>query len=269
MKKRITLLTTALFTGAVLAAFSMNAYGAQITEDEAKTIALDDAGLTEEETASIRVTAEHDDGKQLLEVSFVTQNYEEYEYEILAESGLIYGASYEYETASEGTGAVTLEQAQEAAAAHAGELADEVTFTKTKTEKDDGRTIHELEFRTQDEKKFEYEIDADTGAVLAWDYDGKAHLVWMEENQKQDGGEASLSPAEDGPASGLEAAKNAALEKAGLSGSEVTWGRVHEDYEDGRLVYEGSFVNGTEEYEFEADAVTGEIISWEMESIFD
>ncbi len=269
MKKRITLLAAALTTGAILAAFSMNAYGAQITEDEAKTIALDDAGLAEEETASIRVTAENDDGKQLLEVSFVTQAYEEYEYEILAENGLIYGASYEYETASEGDGAMTLEQAQEAAAVHAGELADEVTFTKTKTEKDDGRTIHEIEFRTQDEKKFEYEIDADTGAVLGWDYDGKNHLVWMEENQKSNGGEASLSSAENDPASGLEAAKAAALEKAGLSDSEVTWGRVHEDYEDGRLVYEGKFYEGTQEYEFEADAATGEIISWEKESIFD
>lgn len=269
MKKRIALLTTALLTGAVLAAFSMNAYGAQITEDEAKTIALDDAGLTEEETGSIRVAAESDDGKQLLEVSFVTQNYEEYEYEILAENGLIYGASYEYKTALAGDGAMTLEQAQEAAAVHAGELADEVTFTKTKTEKDDGRTIHEIEFRTQDEKEFDYEIDADTGAILGWDYDGKAHLLWMEENQKQDDGVTSLSPAEDSPASGLEAAKAAALEKAGLSSSEVTWGRVREDYEDGRLVYEGSFLSGTEEYEFEADAVTGEIISWEMESIFD
>lgn len=267
MKKRITLLSAALLTGAVLAAFSMNVYGAQITEDEAKTIALDDAGLAEEDTVSIRAVSERDDGRQLMEVSFVTQDYEEYEYEILAESGLIYGASYEYETAAGDLGETTLEQAKQLAAEHAGETADEVTFTKEKTERDDGRQIHELEFRTQEEKKFEYEIDADTGAILGWDYDGKDHLVWMENNQGQDGG-ASFS-AENKAASGLEAAKAAALEKAGLSDAEVTWGRVHEDYEDGRLVYEGKFFHESEEYEFEADAATGEIISWERENRFD
>ncbi len=264
MKKRAALFTTALVTGAVLAAFSMNAYGAQITEEEARTIAFDDAGITEEDTVSSRVSAERDDGRQLLEVSFVTQNYEEYEYEILAESGLIFGASYEYEAASEGPGETTLEQARQIAAEHAGELEEDVTFTKEKTEKDDGRMIHELSFRTQDEKEFDYEISADEGAILGWDYDGKAHIAWIEKNQEQD---PVLT--EEGPTSGLEAAKAAALAKAGFDDTEVTWGRIHEDYEDGRPVYEGKFVHGTEEYEFEADAATGEIISWEMESIYD
>ena len=89
----------------------------------------------------------------------------------------------------------------------------------------------------------------------------------MENSQEQ--GDSASFPTEDGPASGLEAAKAAALEKAGLKDTEVNWGRVHEDYEDGRLVYEGKFFHESEEYEFEADAVTGEIISWERENMFD
>ncbi len=267
--KKITFAAAALTTGTLLAVFSMSAYGAQITEDDAKEIAFEDAGITEDETLSVRVNTEREDGRQLLEVGFVTQDYREYEYEILAENGLIYGASCECGNAAGEGRETTLEQAQQLAAEHAGELTDEVVFTKAETERDDGRRIHELEFRTQDEKEFDYEIDADTGEILSWDYDGKGHLAWMEKNQTQDGSENPLLPTEDGPVSGLEAAKDAALKKAGLSDEDVTWGRVYEDFDDGRMVYEGKFLHETDEYEFEADAATGEITDWEVESIFD
>ena len=35
--------------------------------------------------------------------------------------------------------------------------------------------------------------------------------------------------------------------------------------DDGRLVYEGEMRSGAAEYEFEIDAVTGAVLSWEVE----
>lgn len=268
MSRKITVIAGALIMGTAAAAFSVSAYGAGITEEDAKEIAFEDAGLREDDMVSVRTASENEDGRKILEVSFVTEDYEEYEYEILAESGLIYGTSYDAAaSAADDAQETSLDRAKEIAAKHAGEAADQVVFTKSGTEKDDGRTVHELEFRTEDEKVFDYEIDADTGMILSWDYDGENHLAWLEKNQ-QGSGSSSL-PAENDPVSGLEAAKDAALAKAGLRADEVTWGRVHEDFDDGRLVYEGSFFHGSDEYEFEADAATGEIISWETDSIFD
>ena len=37
------------------------------------------------------------------------------------------------------------------------------------------------------------------------------------------------------------------------------------DRDDGRLVYEGEMRDGRTEYEFEIDAVTGAVLSWEVE----
>ena len=67
----------------------------------------------------------------------------------------------------------------------------------------------------------------------------------------------------------MEAAKAAALKQAGLKSGDVTWGQVKTDYDDGRLIYEGEFFHGTLEYEFEIDGVSGMIIGWDVDSIYD
>lgn len=64
---------------------------------------------------------------------------------------------------------------------------------------------------------------------------------------------------------GLEAAKQAALDHAGVSASEATFLEAEYDYDDGRMVYEVEFhVNGTE-YEYEIDAQTGDVIKHKTE----
>ena len=44
---------------------------------------------------------------------------------------------------------------------------------------------------------------------------------------------------------------------------------LSQDYDDGRWVYEGDAYYNQTEYEFEIDAATGQVISWEQESIYD
>ena len=59
-----------------------------ITEAQAQAIALEHAGLTEQEVSRLQVRADWDDGRQEFEVEF-NAGYLEYEYEIDAASGRI------------------------------------------------------------------------------------------------------------------------------------------------------------------------------------
>ena len=61
---------------------------APITEDQAKTIALEHAGVAEQDTSRLTVRQDWDDGRQEYDVEFHV-GYIEYEYEIDAASGKI------------------------------------------------------------------------------------------------------------------------------------------------------------------------------------
>lgn len=65
---------------------------------------------------------------------------------------------------------------------------------------------------------------------------------------------------------GMDRAKSIALEHAGLSGSRVIYTHLGMGREDGRMVYEVEFrLNGTE-YEYEIDASTGRIVDYERDT---
>ena len=70
----------------------------------------------------------------------------------------------------------------------------------------------------------------------------------------------STGRASDGGYIGTEVAKNAALAHAGLTADQVTVSKVEFDVEDGRMVYEVEFWAGNVEYEYDVDAITGEIV---------
>ncbi|MDO5541545.1 MAG: PepSY domain-containing protein [Eubacteriales bacterium] len=171
MRKRFGLLA-----GMILAGMAANVSAAQITEDDAKSIVLEAAGLEEKDVSFTRTKKDREDGRDIIEVEFYTEEKDEYDYEVIAEDGVILSASYECTKPAADGKKVTLEQAKEAAAEHAGLDEDEITFVKEKTGRDDGRTVHEIEFYTEDQKEYEYEIDADTGVILSWDYDGEIYI---------------------------------------------------------------------------------------------
>ena len=60
-----------------------------------------------------------------------------------------------------------------------------------------------------------------------------------------------------------EAAQAAALAHAGLTADEVTHVRTHLDYDDGRREYEVEFYCGDREYDYDIDALTGDIRSFD------
>ena len=63
-------------------------------------------------------------------------------------------------------------------------------------------------------------------------------------------------------------AKKIALEKVpGAQESDIREWKL--DRDDGRQEYEGKIIYEKQEYEFEIDALTGEIIGWDAESVLD
>ena len=67
------------------------------------------------------------------------------------------------------------------------------------------------------------------------------------------------------PAPTWEEAQRVALAHAGLTAEEVTGLHTEQDYENGRAVFDVSFYRDGWEYDYEIDAETLEIISWEQD----
>lgn len=102
-------------------------------------------------------------------------------------------------------------------------------------------------------------------------YTAQAPLEGQTSGGQQSSGAANTAPiTTSGSASqsayiGLEAAKQAALNHAGVSASQATFLEAEYDYDDGRMVYEVEFhVKGTE-YDYEIDAQTGEVVKYKTE----
>ena len=70
--------------------------GSGITEEEAKSIALTDAGVTEENVSAIRVKQDRDDGVMIYEVEFYS-GAQEYDYDIEMATGTILSKDYDVE----------------------------------------------------------------------------------------------------------------------------------------------------------------------------
>ena len=153
-----------------------------ITAERARQIALEHAGLSASGVQFLRTQTDRDDGRLVYEVEFVTKNgnvWKEYDYEIDANTGRILDVDYDAETVydtgvSNGNAATALETAKKTALEHAGLTASQVQFVKAQTDRDDGRLIYEIEFVTRDGnvwKEYDYEIDANTGRIIDFDYD--------------------------------------------------------------------------------------------------
>ena len=221
-----------------------------ITLEEAKAAALEQEGLTESGVTFIKAISDSHDARTIYEIKFVTADYE-YEYKIDANSGTVLSNSKEMrikQTESTAAGRITLDEAKNIALSHAGIAASEASFTKTKLDYDDGREEYDIEFLS-DDYEYEYEIDSQSGAVLS--------------NSKEARKRQTISAAEGRLT--LDDAKNAALDHAGVSASDATFTKTKLDYDDGREEYDIKFYVGGWKYEYTIDAVTGEIIEFDIE----
>lgn len=147
---------------------------------------------------------------------------------------------------------ITEEQAKEIAASHAGVAVADLTFHSVSLEEDDGRRVYDVEFYSGS-TEYDYEIDAATGDILSYDNDVENFSIPQQQSTTT------------GSYIGEDAAKAAALQRAGLTEDQVRWEKCELDEDDGRFSYELEFSSGQHEYECEVEAFTGEILNFEQD----
>lgn len=135
----------------------------------------------------------------------------------------------------------------------------DVEAIRVRLDYDDGRAEYDVEFWLRTDTgaaEYDYEIDALTGEVLAFDYDA-------EDYDAAQG--AQTPPAASGAAITAEEAKQIALEHAGVNEADIRAPELETDRDDGRTVYEFSWKVGWTEYDYDIDAATGEILSFSQD----
>lgn len=166
---------------------------AELSLEEAKSAALADAGLSAGEVSFHKAEKDYDDGVAYYDVEFISGSYK-YEYEVAASDGRIWERDKEAlpapnppasqtttppassgnfsgnQTGSQAGNAstISMEQARSIAASHAGLSLDQLSFSKSKLEEEDGQMVYEIEFYSG-QMEYEYEIDASNGNILDYD----------------------------------------------------------------------------------------------------
>lgn len=149
-----------------------------VTLEQAKSIALKDAGLTQADFTKAK--QDYDDGRQIYEIEF-RSNGKEYDYDIEASTGRIlktdvdlynniFGSNQTQSNQQAATSAVTSAEAEDIALKDAGIAKANVTYIHTHNDNDDGRTVYDVEFRANG-VKYEYSIGASDGKIYDKDID--------------------------------------------------------------------------------------------------
>lgn len=254
-----------------------------ISLDEAKSAALSDAKITADSAIFNETKLDDKNGVAYYEIDFVS-NGVEYEYDIDAVTGTVIeqnkknnntdtqpdisnvdssinSASNESTTQNNATANQTLGEVDETKAKqiainHAGVKESDVSFIRAKLDYDDGIKVYDVEFFVEATlSEYDYEINAQTGEIISFDYDAETDYRFNSNNNNNttEKTEADI--------------KSIALAKVpGATDKDI---RVKKDYDDGKMKYEGKIIYQGMEYDFEIDAYSGAILEWEAESIFD
>ncbi|MCD8362043.1 MAG: PepSY domain-containing protein [Lachnospiraceae bacterium] len=296
---------TVIKKSAEIIALASAAEVSEITLEEAKEIALTDAGLAASEVTFTKADLDHDDGQSVYDIEFYAENVE-YEYEIKVSGGAIYSKSKETHTVqaaeeepaaeksvTEDTSAVKteaavvetvettpvtstidttsgessqatvssqidLETAKNKALSDAGVSASDVTFKKAREDMDDGVVVYDIEFYSST-TEYEYEIRVSDGAIV------DKSVEALETAPSASAGNGSSAGADSSSYISVDEAKAIALNRAGLSASDVVFEKAKLDKDDGVMEYEIEFYQGNMEYECTINAVTGAIIEYDAD----
>ena len=231
MKKRLWILAI-LVTMALL----LSSCGeAAITQDQAKEIALAEAGVTAETVQGLTAHLERDDGRKYYEVDFYVDAVE-YDVEVDAETGEI--LKYDREG-----GAVTTTTAAPTTTTTAA------TVNTTRVDVD--KSNIDVSEEAKELQGLAVGADMDTGTIAHYDRDG------------------DMVPVDD-TTFDLDAAKKAkqtALADAGFTAEEVENLTIWIDYDDGKMYYDVEFFKDGTEYEYEIDRETGKIVDKDIDTV--
>ena len=185
---------------------------------------------------------------------------------------------------------IGLERATNVALQNAGYTESEVTGLRGHYDRDDNLKIYEIEFYA-DGFEYDYKVAAEDGTILEANREltnqinggttGQNSSQGITSENNQQSGNSSNNQSDSSSQTqnnqsdnssqyiGTEKAKQIALNHAGVSSSSATFTKTKLDRDDGIYVYEIEFISGEIDYDYEINATTGNVISFDTESIYD
>lgn len=167
------------------------------------------------------------------------------------------------------TNGITMDQAKQIATTNAGLDANSVTYIKTIQDYDDGFLKWEIDF-VANNMKYEYDISASNGTILKAEREGVAYGGVPQTNINQQGFQGNVAGQQNVGAQNItvDQAKSIAVQHAGFNISNVTFVKQKYDFDHGIAKWELEFVVNTNKYEYDVDAVGGNILKYQVESIY-
>lgn len=172
MKKNFKKLSSLALSLLLIFSLSLSAFAADVSAEQAKAIALADAGYKQADVAYIRAGVDYDNGVKEYDVEFLVKNadaYLEYDYEVRAADGKILSKDRDVEkinASAVGSGDIGKDAAVEAAYAAFGFSAAEVKLIKAQKDRDDGVVVYEVEYAKGYDCKYSVEVLAASGKVI-------------------------------------------------------------------------------------------------------
>lgn len=151
----------------------------------------------------------------------------------------------------------------------AGILPENAQDAKAEFEFEKGKFVYDIEFKSNG-VKYEYTIDSGSGLVIEKEVENISTEKKTEKTTEEKPAETAKTetPANNTEVIGVEKAKEIALAKAGVKAADAIFSKTKLDRDDGRQIYDIEFyVADTAEYDFEIDALTGDVIEHDIEKI--
>lgn len=266
-----------LLVAVIFATANIIAHKVLIGKNEAKKIALSDAGLSASDISGSEVKLDFENGKLEYEVEFFdNEKGNEYDYHINGKNGDIVSKDIEskngvnvlsqkeqtsdapQESSEQNSNQnISLQSAKSIALSDAGLSESEVTFVKEKTDTDNNIKVYDIEFYSAD-KEYDYEIKVSDGTIIDRDIDYREKGLGQEDIDIPEniGSEKYI---------GVDKAKDIAVSHANVSEQEVIFSKTKLENDDREIIYEIEFYLGQMEYEYEIDAVSGKILKYEYD----
>ena len=153
-----------------------------------------------------------------------------------------------------GTQDIGEDAALQAALEAAGISEADASRVRVSMDRDDGRVVYEIRFDV-DQTEYDYDVLASDGQILSSD-------VELRNDDRDDDDDRNRGSNADVAISREEAIDIALAKVSGATENDI---RIELDHDDGRYKYEGDIIYERVEYDFEIDANSGDVISWEEE----
>lgn len=199
---------------------------------EAKEVVLENAGLAEDKVRFVRMQLESENGASRYDMEFISENME-YDYMVDAVTGEILSMNCE-------TGQYDIENVPEEIAQSAGTQSAGTQPTESQA------------------------VGTQPGGTASTD----TQPVGAQSTESQSTGTPSVGtqPGAGQQYIGSEAAKQAALTHCGLDEKDVRFAHAHLEYDDGKWKYDVEFHKDNVEYDYDIDALTGEVLSFDHDA---